>query len=129
MQKVYENMFKMNVLLLLHLSIKDNAATSFSPWNSLFCFSPGRSSSVPSKVYLRVIFGLPCFLLPGGFFLKPFFFKESNGNFVTNECLLKKTKLKTGLNDPQNSHRCWVIWHTPLVTLYCLLILISSDLT
>ncbi len=26
----------------------------------------------PSKVFLRVIFGLPCFLLPGGFHLKPF---------------------------------------------------------
>ena len=25
-----------------------------------------------SKVFLRVIFGLPCFLLPGGFHLKPF---------------------------------------------------------
>ncbi len=26
----------------------------------------------PSKVFLRVMFGLPCFLLPGGFHLKPF---------------------------------------------------------
>ena len=26
-----------------------------------------------SKVFLRVIFGLPCFLQPGGFHLKPFF--------------------------------------------------------
>ncbi len=27
----------------------------------------------PSKVFLRVIFVLPCFLLPGGFLLNPFF--------------------------------------------------------
>ncbi len=62
----------------LRLSIQDNAATPFPPWMSLFCFSLGRSPcqfhlfKSPSKGFLRVIFGLPCFLLPGGFHLKTF---------------------------------------------------------
>ena len=60
--------------LLLHwllLTIQDNAATPFPPWMSLLCFSLGRSPCqfhlfyTSSKVFHRVIFCLPCFLLPG----------------------------------------------------------------
>ncbi len=67
-----------HILLSLHLSNKDDASTPFSPLISLFCFSLGRSQcqfhlfKVSLKGFLRVIFGHPYFLLPGGFHLKPF---------------------------------------------------------
>ena len=53
----------MQLLIFLHECLSF-ASLSAVPYDNFF--------KSPPKVFLRVIFGLPCFLLPGGFHLKPF---------------------------------------------------------
>ncbi len=53
------------LLLFLHERLSFASLSAVPHVSSIFFKSP-------SKVFLRVIFGLQCFLLPGGFHLKPF---------------------------------------------------------
>ncbi len=55
----------MQLLLFLHECLSFNSLSAVPHVSSIFLKSS-------SKVFLRVIFGLPYFLLPGGFHLKPF---------------------------------------------------------
>ena len=55
----------MQLLLFLHECLSFASLSAVPHVSSIILKSPW-------KVFFRDIFGLPCFLLPGGFYLKPF---------------------------------------------------------